>query len=292
MFENVYALNTNISKDTGDLGAPINSAFGDSEIDTSESFNKYAMSGVVKASYLSGISSYDTPKYNLYFEEFGTIMREAAYFNVKYDKAYPALYARMSPTFNKLKGYTVSGFLAEAYSAEFLIFNATDTTLGLDETSGNFLKIQGVAFNQESENEYSVDDYFSQKADFSNPQIQENSRVISPTVSKSKYLDIKASRATYGKNEFSLDSPYIQDQDTAENLIGWIVDKSIDPRKSVGLNVFPTPTIQLGDMVTIDYKTDDGLDIVASDSTRFVVYNISYARSIDGPSMTLYLSEV
>ena len=292
MFENVYALNTNIGKDTGDLGAPINSAFGDTEIDTSESFNKYAMSGVVKASYLSGISSYDTPKYSLYFEEFGTIMREAAYFNVKYDKAYPALYARMSPTFNKLKGYTVSGFLAEAYSAEFLIFNATDTTLGLDETSGNFLKIQGIAFNQESENEYSVDDYFSQKADFSSPQIQGNSRVISPTISRSKYLDIKASRATYGKNEFSLSAQYIQTRDDADELMSWMIDKIMTPRRSLGIKIFSTPTIQLGDIVSISYIDNNGVSVINSTGSRYVVYSVEYSRSSQGPNMTIYLSEV
>lgn len=292
MFENVYALNTNISKDTGDLGAPINSAFGDSEIDTSEAFGKYAMSGVVKASYLSGISSYDTPKYSLYFEEFGTIMREAAYFNVKYDKAYPALYARMSPTFNKLKGYTVSGFLAEAYSAEFLIFNATDTLLGLDETSGNFLRIQGIAFNQESENEYSVDDYFSQKADFSNPQLQDNSRVISPIVSKSKYLDIKASRATYGKNEFSLTTEYVQTRDDADNLMAWMIDKIMTPRRSLGLRIFSTPIIQLGDIVEVDYRDNNGISVSSSEGSRYVVYSTEYSRSTEGPSMTVYLSEV
>ena len=292
MFENVYALNINVSKDTGDLGAPINSAFGDSEIDTSEAFNKYAMSGVVKASYLSGISSYDTPKYNLYFEEFGTIMREAAYFNVKYDKAYPALYARMSPTFNKLKGYTVSGFLAEAYSAEFLVFNATDTFLGLDGTSGNFLRIQGVAFNQESENEYSVDDYFSQKADFSNPQIQDNSRVISPTVAKSKYLDIKASRATYGKNEFSLTTEYVQTREDADDLMAWMIDKIMTPRRSLGLKIFSTPIIQLGDIVEVDYVDNNGVSVSGTQGSRYVVYSTEYSRSSDGPSMTVYLSEV
>ena len=45
-------------------------------------------------------------------------------------------------------------------------------------------------------------------------------------------------------------------------------------------------------IANINYKTDDGLDIVSPETTRFVVYNISYARSVDGPSMTLYLSEV
>jgi hypothetical protein len=50
--------------------------------------------------------------------------------------------------------------------------------------------------------------------------------------------------------------------------------------------------VQLGDIVTLDYKDSDGLELVTADSTRFVVYNIAYSRGQDGPSMTIYLSEV
>ena len=64
------------------------------------------------------------------------------------------------------------------------------------------------------------------------------------------------------------------------------------PKKSVGMNIFSIPTLQLGDIVTIDYKDSSGLDLVSKDSSRFVVYNIEYGRSESGPSMTIYLSEV
>jgi hypothetical protein len=292
MFENVYALEINSGRDFGVLNAPIKSIFGDSELNTSQSFNKYAISGVINSSYLSGISSYDSPKYSLYFDEFGTIMREASYFNIKYDKAYPALYARLAPTFNGIRGYAVSGFLPGAYGAEFLIFNTTDTILNLDESSGNFLRIQGIAFNQESTSDISVDDFFSEKADFSNPQFVDNSRVISPVQAKSKYLEIKSSRATYGRNEFSLAAEYIQTRDEAENLMGWMIQKIMTPRRSVGLRIFSTPILQLGDIVEIDYRDSGNVDILGSDTARYVIYDIEYSRTSIGPEMNIYLSEV
>jgi len=292
MFENIYALEINAGRDSGILDAPVNSVFGDSEIDASQSFNKYAISGIINSSYLSGISSFDSPKYSIYFDEFGSIMREAAYFNIKYDKAYPALYAKIAPTFNKLKGYAISGFLPGAYGAEFLVFNATDTILSLDSESGNFLRIQGVAFNQESNNELSVDDYFSQKADFSNPKFVENSRVVSPTVAKVKYLEIKSSRATYGRNEFSLTTEYIQTRDAAEDLMSWMIGKIMVPRRSIGLKIFSTPILQLGDIVEIDYKDKEKVSILGSESSRYVIYDIDYSRTSAGPEMNVYLSEV
>jgi len=293
MFENIYALSQNYSQNTVfTVGETLSSAFGDNEISASESLRKYAMSGIVQATYLSGISAQQPPKYNLYFDEFGSIMRECAYFDVKYDRAYPALYAKLSPTFNNIKGYVSSGFYADSYGAEFLIFNATDTALNLDETSGNYLRIQGVTFTQDTTHELTVDEYFKKRSNFSNPLLTGSSQIVSPQVEKQRFDEIKRSRMIYGNNEFTLDTPYIQTQDDAENLMGWIINKIMIPKKLIGLKIFATPTIQLGDIVTINYKDSNNLDLVTSVDSRFIVYNIEYSRKINGPDMTLYLVEI
>jgi hypothetical protein len=292
MFENIYALANNYSENTSfQLNTPISNAFGQSEINSNDSLRKYAMSGAVQSSYLSGISSSEPTKFSMYFDEFGTIMREAASFDFKYDIAYPALYAKMSPTFNSIKGYVVSGFRAGAYGAEFLIFNATDTTLNLDETSGNYLRIQGVTFTQQSSNTYSVDDYFSKNSNLSDPQFEEDGLITSVNRIARNYQDIKTSRMLYGKKDFSLDVPYIQSQDDAENLMSWLVNKITKPRKSVGVKIFANPMIQLGDIVSLDY-VENNIDKVGNKDSRFVVYNIEYSKTAEGPDMSVYLSEV
>jgi hypothetical protein len=293
MFENIYALTNNYSQNTVfALDTPVSAAFGDNEINANESFRKYAMSGIVQSTYLSGISPSQPPKFNIYFEEFGSIMREAAYLKIRYDKAYPALYAQLSPTFNRIKGYTVSGFRAGSYGAEFLIFNSTDTAINLDETSGNYLRIQGITFTQQSENELTVDNYFTKNSNFSDPEIGKNGLIVSPIKSQQDYDKIKTSRLTYGKKEFSIDPPYIQSEDDAKDLMSWIIQKIMKPRKSIGIKVFSLPIIQLGDIVNIEYKNENNLDVVASSTSKFVVYNIDYQKDIGGPTMTLYLSEV
>jgi hypothetical protein len=292
MFENVYALSGNYSQNTVfSTGAPVNSVFGDSEITAGESFRKYAMSGLVQSTYLSGIGSSEPPKYNIYFEEFGSIMREAASFNFKYDKAYPALTAKISPTFNNIKGYVVSGFKAGSYGAEFLIFNATDTQLNLDETSGNYLRIQGITFTQQSNNKLTVDEYFNKNSLDSNPQFVSDRLISNPFKFKQDYQDIKLSRMTYGKKDFSLDTQYIQSQDEAVGLMKWIVEKTSKPRKSLGVKIFSIPTIQLGDIVTLDY-VENNISMASNSKNRFVVYNIDFSRNSNGPDMTLFLSEV
>lgn len=293
MFENVYAIANNYSQNTGAfIDTPINSSFQDSEIDFNESFRKYAMSGMIQSTYLSGVNPIEPPRYNMYFEEFGTIMREAAYLNIKYDKAYPALYSKISPTFNSIKGYTVSGFIPGAYGAEFLIFNSTDTAINLDETSGNYLRIQGITFTQASPQELTVDDYFSKRGDFSRPQTVGSNLVVSPIKEKREYQDIKNSRTTYGKKEFNLDAAYVQTQDDANELMGWMISKIMKPRISVGVKLFGASTLQLGDIVNIDYLSDSGVEQVLPKDSRFVVYNIEYSNSGSGPEITAYLSEV
>jgi hypothetical protein len=293
MFENVYALTNNYSQNTVfALDTPSLSAIDDSEINANESFSKYAMSGIVQSTFLSGISPSEPPKYNMYFDEFGTIMREASYFNIRYDKAYPALYAKLSPTFNRIKGYTVSGFRAGSYGAEFLIFNATDTALSLDETTGNYLRIQGITFTQQSQHVLSVDDYYNKHGDFSNTSYTDVAIEKSPLKFSNDYEDIKTSRLTYGKKDFSLDTPYIQTLEDAENLMSWIISKTSKPRKSVGLTIFNMPTLQLGDIVNIHYKDSDGLDQLVPDTSRFIVYSIDHSQGSSGPSMDVYLSEV
>jgi hypothetical protein len=41
----------------------------------------------------------------------------------------------------------------------------------------------------------------------------------------------------------------------------------------------------------VDYK-ENGIDIAADSSNRFVVYNIDFSRNSNGPEMQLFLSEV
>jgi len=300
MFENVYALSENYSQNTtfdlpreeGLANQLRESIFGVEDLTANNAFRKYVVSGFIQSSYLRGISSSEPPKYNIYYEEFGTIMREASYFDIRYNKAYPALAAQISPTVNRIKGYTVSGFLAGAYGAEFLIFNHTDTALSLDSSSGNYLRIQGVTFTQQANHELTVDQYFQKKSNFADPKFISNSFVESPVDAKKEYQDIKLTRISEGKKDFSVEAPYIQTQAHAERLMDWLTDKIMKPRKSVGVRIFPMPTLQLGDIVQIDYLNKNNFYEVSNPEDKFVIYSISYSKDSSGPSMELFLSEV
>jgi hypothetical protein len=290
MFENIYAIDDLVAKNSNDNIIPDTSIFDNNGIRTNEFLKKYAMSGIIQSTYLSNIGPDTNTKYRAYFEEFGTIMRECAHFNIKYDQAFPSFYSVIAKTFINDRGYTVSGFYGGSYEAEFLVFNAADKALVLDETTGNYLRILGVTFTQNTSQSLTVDDYFNKISNFSDPQYQGN-EIVSPQINLEKYNQIKSSRSKYGNKEFSLDSMYIQSQDFAENIMGWIIDKTMRPRREATIRTFPMPHLQLGDIVTIDYTLPDGVEYVDS-STRFYINDIVYSKMLGEITQTLKVVEI
>jgi len=294
MFENVYALNTGYENTDPNKAVqiPISKVFGDQEVNANEALNKYAINGFVQQTFLSGIGSEEPPKYQLFYDEFGTIMREAVFFNIRYDRAFPALYSKIADTLNGTKGYTVSGYYAGSYGAEFMIFNCTDKNLNLDDTTGNYLRILGIAFTQNTTYSLTVDEYLKRVSNLSDAPIYDNLTPGESLNYKKIYDTIKNSRLKYGVNEFSIESPYLQTTAAAEEMLDWIINKTLDPRKTIGVNTFATPTLQLGDIVTMNYKNSDGAYVVADVDERYVVYNIENQKGPTGTQMTVHLAEV
>jgi hypothetical protein len=294
MFENILAVKVDQASNYVDPYETPSVGFTGFEKETNfdPATGRYTLPKIIGDSYLKGISPITTKSGSIYFEEFGTIMREMAYFNIKYDKAFPAFISKILPTFNSLRGYSVGGFVPGAYGAEFLVFNTTDTVLELSEATGNFLRIGGITFTQQAQHEYTIDEYFQEKTNMSNPTTY--GKVInSPISNKANYQNIKNSRIDYGRNEFNINAEYIQSTSGAENLMSWITKKIVLPRKSMGLEIFANPALHLGDIVTIDYQSgDSSIDAVTDSSTRFVVYSIDYSRDTQGPSMTIYVSQI
>lgn len=292
MFENIYAMGENLNdRGLSEQVDPshISEVFGIPDgISESESLRKYAVSGFVQSGYLSGINGFRPPHYNMYYDEFGTIMREAAYFNVRYDKAYPALYARIAPVINRIKGYTVSGFMAGAYGAEFMIFNNLDTLCRLDPSTGNYLRINGVVFTQNTSKTLTVDDYLRAES----ATMTDRSVLRDTTAVEERYDEIKSSRMRYGRNDFSIASDYIQNDDTANRMMGWIISKTIRPRLNIGVDIFQLPILQLGDLVTFDYVDNDGRNVLTEPDRKFVVYNMTYSKSSGEATMVVYTTEV
>jgi hypothetical protein len=284
MFENIYALK-NIKEEDVLVGEKIKNTV------SAESLRKYSLPAAIQKTYLSSISTETKPTVDFYFEEFGTILRECAYFNIKYDQAYPALIAKIVPPFTVEKSYEISGFLPGSYGAEFLIFNTTDKAIDLSESSTNRIMIQGITFTQNISNVLTVDDYFKELSNFSDPVITSSNLIVSPGRSEKIYDNIKNSRSTYGSKSFSIDSVYIQNEDSAKDIMKWILDKTIRPRKVFEIDTFATAHVQLGDIVKINFDLPEGVKMV-DENKRFVVISVQYGRSSSNVRSQLRVMEV
>jgi hypothetical protein len=293
MFENLYAMSSLTAEDNNRIITTIPTAFDENDVTRNEGLTKYALSGIIQDTYLSS-NKFGQPNEKIYFEEFGTIMRECAYFSIQYDQAYPAFLAKIAPTFGTERGFTVSGFYGGPYEAEFLIFNATDKALILDENSGNYLRILGVTFTQDTTQQLTVDEYFNKLSNRSDP-VYNFDGLESPIKSIERYNEIRASRAKFGTKEFSLQSMYIQSDDYANNLMGWIINKTMRPRRMLSMKTYAAPHLQIGDLVQVNYLLPDDfnreIEFVDPD-TKFIITEISYNRNQNGPETSMKLMEI
>jgi len=284
MFENIYALKNSKQQDVL-ISEKVKNAI------SAESLRKYSLPAAIQKTYFSSITTESKPTVDFYFEEFGTIMRECAYFNIKYDQAYPALIAKIVPPFTIEKSYEISGFLPGSYGAEFLIFNTTDKAIDLSENSTNRIMIQGITFTQNISNVLTVDDYFRELSNFSDPVVLSSNLIFSPGRSEKIYDSIKNSRSIYGNKSFSLNSVYIQNEDSAKDIMKWILDKTIRPRKVFEIDTFATAHVQLGDIVKINFDLPEGVKMV-DENKKFVVISAQYGRSSSNVKSQLRVMEV
>ena len=170
------------------------------------------------------------------------------------------------------------------------MFNSADKAIVLDDSTGTYLRILGVTFTQNSVEKLTVDDYFNRAADFSNPQF-DNNYLVSPQNSLNDFNRVRASRSKYGNREFTLDSMYIQSEDQAKELIKWLIDKTLKPRKDLSITTFPMPHLQLADIATVEYTSPDAVDFV-DPSKRFVINEITYTHDENGITQTLRAVEI
>jgi hypothetical protein len=151
--------------------------------------------------------------------------------------------------------------------------------------------IQGITFTQNISNVLTVDDYFRELSNFSDPVISNNNLIVSPGRSEKIYDSIRNSRAIYGNKSFSINSVYIQNEDSAKDIMKWVLDKTIRPRKIFEIDTFGTQHVQLGDVVKINFDLPEGVKLVDEDK-RFIVISTNYNRSSSEVKTQLRLMEV
>lgn len=279
MFEHFYALSPK-------NGIPSNAGLAEVTNNQSrfDSVRRSGIAGPMRSAIMQGFGS-GVSDYDIFYDEFGTIFREAAFMNVKYDQAYPALISQIAPAPAGFRGYEISGFLPTAYGAEFMLFNCTDNLLALTESTGNYLRILGVVFTQNTTKTIELSDLLSRDADSSkSTNINDLEKI------KSLRDYVAGNKAKFGEKKFTIETEYVQSTAAAEKLMHWIASKVTRPRQAIGVTIFPNSMIQLGDLVSFDFKifNKDTID----PNKQYVVYNINYQKSAGELTQNIYLVEV
>jgi len=170
---------------------------------------------------------------NGYLEEFGTVARELRKVDIKYESrpGYP-----LYPSLGINKFVSVLGSRLTSFGAEVYLINNAGTWVPLDDSSLNSFSIIGNYLVTSGQHEY-MDSTINE---YTNPE---------PVIFESKW---------------------IQKESDAKSISTWIKDLWSKQQSVVSMQVFGNPLISVGDIVTINYPSND-LD----GTKKFVVMNVT-----------------
>ena len=278
LFEHLWAAENKTPTNETETDTPeifgeieLDNNFGTTQIDSI--YRRHSLSGFVNKGMLTNFVN-DGNKYNIYYEEFGTILRECFLVDARYTEAFPTLYARILPTVDMANPFAISQEQLGPYGTEFVIFNVADKMIILDE--GSEVIIKGIAISQEAKAQITVDQFVrkSQKDE------------VRPGLTSA----ILESRRRNGKKAFAAieSGLYIQSSAIAEQILDWALRYFTAEKLQCNATIFANPMIQLADIV--EFHGLAGKTI--KDGTVMIVESIGYSHDSTGPKMTVGLRQV
>lgn len=202
-----------------------------------------------------------------YYESFGDLCREVFVDTVRFSKG-PALNIKIYPTVNSLisnssptkmvaKTTDISWAINRPtpWSARVVVANISNRPLLLDELDSALYPML----------------YGNIVEEFTPIEVTEKNQ---------------AAINKYGENKIEVQSRWINDRVTAQELAKWLVDQA-NRRETHSIECFDNPLIEIGDIVTIDYS-EKGL----TGSDRYLVKSVGRDRNEEGMSTNVTLVKV
>lgn len=209
-------------------------------------------------------------KKNVYthFEDFGRYVREVKRFNVRFNN--PTLAPKIISLSESNPNYYVSEYHPTAFGSEFWLYNTANNAIQIDESAQTPLWISGFAIKEVS------------------PGTVQSSRLIEKQEFDKDINDkYTINRNVYGKQEILLSGKFINRLDQAQDLADWVINNLSKERKSINVEIFPNPLLELGDKVGLVYS-DKNYD---DETKTYSIISISHGISNSGPSMSLEIRE-
>lgn len=203
-----------------------------------------------------------------FFEDFGKYAREVKKFDIRFDS--PSLAPKLISLAEVNPNYYVSDYTAGSFGASFWLYNTANTAIQIDESSQTPLWIAAYSLKQV------------------NPGTVQSSKFVEkPEYDKDENDIYTMNRNIYGKQEVILSGDFINNWSQSTNLAKWVLQNLSKERKTINLEIFPNPLLELGDKVGIQYQDKLYTDI----NKTFSIVSISHNISNNGPTMSVEVRE-
>jgi hypothetical protein len=222
-FENFWAAKGNVSAFNGSE---------DSAIETEFRFNDLIKYG--EASSALDKEFLSKSAYSIFYEEFGSPVKECKYFNAKY-AASPALQVQLVNRPKAEDPYAIRNFRSGSFGAKFLVCNLSKglINIGADPTGTSHpLAIYGQALEAAGD------------------RVLDLTTIVTSSGNKGMLDKLRGAKRRLGRAvAVDITGGFIADAQQAEELALYYADKLTDESFTVSTDVFGNPCYQVGDIV-------------------------------------------
>lgn len=222
--------------------------------------------------FSSSIRSVLGTDYPLFYEDFGSLVREVRKVQARF--GFPTLAAQLIEFSSVIPDYIVKNYKYTSFGAEFWIYNTSSSPVVLDSRSSVPIYITGIVLNNLGTGNISLDEYLD-----------------SIDIDERKNQELEINRKLYGDNSISISGQYISSIKMAKDLAKWIAKNASKEKTVIDAEIFPNPLLQLGDKIKVFYK-DRGYCVEQNGDKTYLLSSINYVASGDDLIMRVQLREM
>ncbi|CAB5221784.1 hypothetical protein UFOVP359_67 [uncultured Caudovirales phage] len=222
--------------------------------------------------FSSSIRSILGTDYPLFYEDFGSLVREVRKVQARF--GFPTFASQLIEFSSVIPDYIVKNYKYTSFGAEFWIYNTSSTAVRLDSDSSIPMYISGIVLNNLGNGSINLDEY-----------------IDSIDLDERKNQEIEINKRLYGDNSISISGQYISSIKMAKDLAKWIAKNSSKEKTVIDAEIFPNPLLQLGDKIKVFYK-DRGYCVEQNGNKTYLLSSINYVASGDDLVMRVQLREM
>lgn len=218
-----------------------------------------------------------------YYDDFGCSIREVKKVDARFKS--PALKSQLIDISQKTFDYSIKEYSSNAFGADFWIENNSSDVVLVAENAVFPLMITGIPLLV-GEGDRGVVTFRDLVGTRLNEKIA--GEEIDNTKFSSKITNLKR---IYGEKIVDMNGEYIVSRTNALDLAKWILNNNMQEKRTISLEIYANPLLELGDKVKLFYKTNNYTQNIFGDKS-FIISSINYSITESGPKMNIIMQEL